>query len=358
MGALLFIVSVILSSVAVAVSSPNGGSEFLENCSSNVDFAAELLLFEKCTRSTVTNPFKIGNGSLPFNKYAFLTTHNSYAIGSGPFLQGVRLTFINQEDSITEQLTNGVRALMLDTYDYKGEVWMCHSFKGECHDYTAFKPAINYLNEVQAFLSSNPSEIVTLILEDYVKTPNGLTKLFNDAGLMKYWFPVSRMPNNGGDWPLVNDMIAQNQRLVVFGSMEEKEKSEGIAYQWNYMVENKYGNGGMVKGKCSQRKESSPLNDKTKSLVLVNHFKTIPLKAFTAKDNSEKLIDMLSTCYDAAGNRWANFVAVNFYKRCQGGGAFEATDKLNGRLMCGSDDLLACAKKDQNAKNKKEALSI
>ncbi|CAL0315250.1 unnamed protein product [Lupinus luteus] len=160
---------------------------------------------------------------------------------------------------------------------------------------------------------------------------------------MKYWFPVSRMPKDGRNWPLVRDMIRKNQRLVVFGSMEEKEKSEGIAYQWNYMVENKYGHGGLVKGQCSQRKESSPLNDKTKSLVLVNHFQTVSLKAFTAKGNSKDIMDMLSTCYDAAGNRWANFVAVDFYKRCQGGGAFEAIDKLNGRLMCGSDELQACA---------------
>ncbi|KAF1863874.1 hypothetical protein Lal_00030996 [Lupinus albus] len=332
---------VILISVAAAVSSPNGGSEFLEKCSSNVDCAAELL-FEQCARSTVTNPFKIVNTSLPFNKYAFLTTHNSYAIGSGPLLDAApRVTFTNQEDSITEQLKkvemkntvtlnmqNGVRALMLDTYDYKGDIWMCHSFKGVCYDYTAFKPAIGYLKEVEAFLSSNPSEIVTLILEDYVQSPKGLTKLFNDAGLMKYWFPVSRMPNNGGDWPLVNDMIAKNQRLVVFGSKKDKEKN---------------GNDGEVKGKCSQRQESSPLNDKTKSLVLVNHFRTVPVKALAAKDNSHDLIDMLSTCYGAAGNRWANFVAVDFYKRCQGGGPFEATDKLNGRLICGCDDLQACS---------------
>ncbi|KAF1863731.1 hypothetical protein Lal_00030821 [Lupinus albus] len=103
------------------------------------------------------------------------------------------------------------------------------------------------------------------------------------------------------------------------------------------------GNGGLVKGRCSQRKESKPLNDKTKSLILVNHFRTVPVRALTFNSNSQDLIDMLSTCYSAAGNRWANFVAVNFYKRCHGGGPFEATDKLNGRLICGCDDLQACA---------------
>jgi len=45
------------------------------------------------------------------------------------------------------------------------------------------------------------------------------------------------MPKKG-DWPLVSDMVAKNQRLLVFTSISSKEQSEGIAYQWNYMVEN------------------------------------------------------------------------------------------------------------------------
>lgn len=101
------------------------------------------------------------------------------------------------------------------------------------------EPAIETLKEVETFLRANPSEIVTIILEDYVQTPNGLSNLLKAAGLTKYLFPSTKMPKNGGDWPLVKDMIAQNQRLLVFTSKKSKEKSEGIAYQWNYMVENK-----------------------------------------------------------------------------------------------------------------------
>lgn len=62
--------------------------------------------------------------------------------------------------------------------------------------------------------------------------------MFDAAGLRKYWFPVSRMPKNGGDWPTVDDMIQKNQRLVVFTSKAAKEASEGIAYEWRYLVEN------------------------------------------------------------------------------------------------------------------------
>lgn len=100
------------------------------------------------------------------------------------------------------------------------------------------QPAVNVLREVGDFLQANPAAIVTIFIEDYVASPRGLTKVFDAAGLRKFWFPVSRMPKNGGDWPTVNDMIGRNQRLVVFSSKSGKEASEGIAFQWRYLVEN------------------------------------------------------------------------------------------------------------------------
>lgn len=100
------------------------------------------------------------------------------------------------------------------------------------------QPAINTLKEVEAFLTENPTEIVTIIIEDYVHTPKGLTNLFTSAGLDKYWFPVSKMPKKGDDWPTVAEMVQANHRLLVFTSDASKESEEGIAYQWWHMVEN------------------------------------------------------------------------------------------------------------------------
>ncbi|XP_057531126.1 PI-PLC X domain-containing protein At5g67130-like isoform X2 [Amaranthus tricolor] len=315
MGVHLLSVATLISfilhnSAVISAHCSNRQCKLLENCSENSDCGEGLYCSKcqypkpsfsgaTCVRSTVTNQFK---------------------------------------------LVNGVRALMLDTYDYKGEIWLCHSLR-KCHAYTAFERAIDTLKEIEAFMASNPSEIITLILEDYVKTPKGLTKIFEESGLVKYWFPASNMPKNGMNWPLVKQMVANNQRLVVFTSNKSKQESEGIAYQWDYMVENQYGNTGMEAGKCPKRKESSPMNDHTKSLVLVNHFKTIPVRLTACEHNSEELTQMLETCYAAAGNRWANFVAVDFYKRSAGGGAFQAVDTLNGELLCGCNDLHACLAK-------------
>ncbi|XP_024028929.1 PI-PLC X domain-containing protein At5g67130, partial [Morus notabilis] len=209
---------------------------------------------------------------LPFNRYSWLTTHNSFArMGATSFITGSTLIFgTNQMNSVTAQLKNGVRGLMLDMHEFDDDIWLCH---GKCDVATAFQPALMVLKEVQIFLHENPSEIITIMIEDHVESPKGLTKLFDAAGIRNLSFPLSRMPKDGRDWPTVYDMVQKNQRLVVFTSNDDKQASEGIAYQWNYMVENQYGDDGM-NGYCINRAEPSPMNSVSKSLVLMNYFRS------------------------------------------------------------------------------------
>ncbi|EXC31740.1 PI-PLC X domain-containing protein [Morus notabilis] len=344
----LFLFSLLITSSSAC---SNGNCQVLEACSAATDCGPGLYCGNCpasgsnqpiCTRGQQILPTSIING-LPFNKYTWLVTHNSFSIVDAPPLNGVqRLTFYNQEDTVTNQLNNGVRGLMLDMYDFENDIWLCHSFKGQCYNFTAFQPAINTLKEVEAFLSTNPNEIVTIIIEDYVHTTKGLTNLFTNAGLDKYWFPVSKMPKKGDDWPTVTEMVQANYRLLVFTSDSSKEAKEGIAYQWKYMVENEAGDPGVVPGSCPNRKQSKPLNSKSVSLFFQNYFPTYPVQAEACKENSAPLAAMVGTCYKAAGNVMPNFLAVNFYMRSGGGGVFDAVDRMNGQTLCGCSTVAAC----------------
>ncbi|CAD6260527.1 unnamed protein product [Miscanthus lutarioriparius] len=248
-----------------------------------------------CIRDLAIQPTSIVVHCIPL-LYSWLVTHNSFSILGEPSCTGVeRVTFYNQEDSVTNHLRvgsgsmtklflgplclfqNGVRGLMLDMYDFNDDVWLCHSLLGQCYNFTAFVPAVE--KEVEAFLSENPTEIITIFIEDYVQSPMGLSKVFTAADLMKYWYPISEMPTGGKDWPSVTDMFAKNRRLLVFTSDALKEASEGIAYQWSYLVENESGDPGIVPGSCPNRKESQPLNSSEAMVVVFLMFKTESMAA-------------------------------------------------------------------------------
>lgn len=74
------------------------------------------------------------------------------------------------------------------------------------------------------------------------------------------------------------------------------------------------GDEGMHEGSCSNRGESPPIDLKSRSLVLVNFFRSTPNRSQSCADNSAPLLNMIKTCQKAAGNRWPNFIAVDYYQ--------------------------------------------
>jgi hypothetical protein len=118
------------------------------------------------------------------------------------------------------------------------------------------RPANKTLAEIKAFLDANPTEVVTIFIEDYVHAPNGITRLFTNAGLMKYWMPAAMMASNGRPWLTLGEMIQRSYRLLVFTQDSSKEATEGVAFQWRYTTEN-------------QCKLHDPVKPKTQKVIFI-----------------------------------------------------------------------------------------
>lgn len=71
---------------------------------------------------------------------------------------------------------------------------------------------------------------------------------------------------------------------------------------------------GTLNETCQPRGESAALTDKTKSLFLENYFPSNPNRTTACIDNSALLSKALNVCHTATGNRWANFLAVDYYQ--------------------------------------------
>lgn len=167
-----------------------------------------------------------GHADLCSRKYSnitFIGTHDSAFIGELPSQ--------NQIKSLAEQLEGGIRFLqsqvhLWDVGQTFGSLFsglrevlpdvpvMCHTscalaFGGTVHD---------YLQTVKEFLDDNPDEIVTLLFTNPDKIPmEMLNQVFRSVKLDSVAYkPTGSNVTAIDQWPTLGDMIANNQRIVVF----------------------------------------------------------------------------------------------------------------------------------------------
>jgi len=140
----------------------------------------------------------------PFNHVPQITTHNAYSNAE----DGFALPTPNQEVGITQQLDDGVRSLMLDTYEWQDDLYLCH---GVCGSWGA-RLLSDTLAEIHTWLEANPNDVVSFILEAYI-TEDQTWAALEASGLDAYVYEHAGL---GEPWPTLNEMINANQRLVVF----------------------------------------------------------------------------------------------------------------------------------------------
>ncbi len=247
----------------------------------------------------------------PYDKIAFPMTHNSFAVVSEGFRPGANA---NQSRTIQQQLRDGVRVFMLNTYQYGDEVMMCH---GNCM--LGMTPHLNALRIFESFLVAHTQEVITIIYEDFISPASAAAEL-EAAGLLDYVYAHEA----NAPWPTLGEMVNANERLVVLA--ENRGGRGDYAWYhdaWQLMRDTPYGSRNFS---CELNRGASD-ND----LFLMNHWANTRLSLPSASNASvvnqhDVLMARANQCAWEAG-RIPNFVAVDFYDR---GDLLAVVDELNG----------------------------
>jgi hypothetical protein len=257
-----------------------------------------------------------------FDQVAFPMTHNAMSNADE------RWAAPNQRHGIARQLADGVRGLMLDTHYYDVEAgqtldaplpgvsplvqaYLCH---GVCQ--LGRRPLLEGLCDVTSFLDRNRGEVVSIIFESYV-TPADTAAVLAAAGLDEYVY------THAGAWPTLREMIAKNQRLVVF---TESDGGTPAWYHpaWKLIEDTPYSFAKATDFTCSAHRGS-----RDSPLFLLNHWVGAPLpseKGAAEVNASGVLLARAQKCQTERG-KLPNFVGVDFYDV---GDLFAVVRALNG----------------------------
>jgi GH18 family chitinase len=273
---------------------------------------------------------------LRYNQCAFLCTHNSFCN-----YQDSLWTAPNQSRSIANQLRDGVRALMLDAHyaepSFLGPipepgVYLLHGVNGPFGWVVGATYALpvrglwEALREVVVFLHENPTEIVTLFLEDYTTTEQLRQELEKVQGVSNLLYDPDNDPlwstRTKRAWPLVSDLLRWNKRLLIFSSKnhDNPRTKLGVAYDRTYTKQNHWSLGGLGNDvNCRSRWDNDVhLPDSAflaPPLFVMSHFRDLPTVISAAIDNTyvNLMTRIDSECRPLTG-QLPNFVAVDFYE--------------------------------------------
>jgi hypothetical protein len=244
---------------------------------------------------------------LPFDQVVLPGTHNSMSNEADDF------SLPNQPTSLTDQYDDGIRALLLDTYEWEGDLWLCH---GYCE--LGALPLVDALTDLADFLRTHPGEVMAIIFEDYI-TGEQTEGAFDNAGLTGLTYTW-----DGGSWPTLGEMVAADTRLFVTA---ESGGPPPDWYQpaWELYRDTPYDYASVAEMDCASNRGTSD-----SPLFLLNHWAEDPFPDpdLAAEANSYDVLEArVNACADVFG-QLPNIVAVDWYTE---GDLFAVIDAVQER---------------------------
>ena len=236
-----------------------------------------------------------------YNEVAYLTTHNAYS----SFEDGFYLP--NQNLNISSQLDQGVRAFMLDVYSDNNQLLLYHGVTE-----LGFSFFEDVLNDFKTFIDSNPTEVITLILEDYSPVSSLSDALFT-SGIIEDLYQY----DEAYGWPTLQEMINLDRRVVLFSDNEVQNPPSWFHYLWDHAVETHFSNESIDDFSCDFNR-----GEAQNSLFILNHFITnFQLVLANLELYNEQVEEVNSNPYfinrvyncESETDKFPNFITVDFY---------------------------------------------
>ncbi|KAF9344461.1 hypothetical protein BGX26_004343 [Mortierella sp. AD094] len=258
-----------------------------------------------------------------YDQVTYATTHNAYAYTPAGALA------LNQDNDIPTQLSDGIRALMLDAYhsNSTSDIELCHT---ACSLLDA-GPLSKVLAQIKTFMDANPNEVITIFWENAQSlTPAQFQTVYNNAGLSNYLYTQAV-----GDktWPTLAQMISSGKRLVNYVDHGADASVPWLMNEYSYIFETPFQ---ILKGAEYPCTVDRPL-DQRQQMYVLNHFLSgnitisgqsfdIPQPGVAATTNGPDLITHVNDCQTTFSQN-PSFVAVDFYEK---GSVFPTIAQLNG----------------------------
>lgn len=247
----------------------------------------------------------------PYDEVCFLMTHNAMNNSEKGF------TIPNQTYSITNQLKNGVRGLMIDTYDGDNGVALTY------HATPIFgsEKLIDVLMEIKTFMLANPKEIISIIFENNGSNSQ-LIKAVDSSGLNQLTYI-----HNGTTWPTLQTLVDSNQRLVLFVERDKTPEINYLMYAWGTTFDTPY----TFKSVSEFNSNVNRGGSGTKELYLVNHWLSnalgMPDKNLAPQANTRAVLGKRVQDCSSTNNHFINYLGVDFFEI---GAAKAIVDSING----------------------------
>nr|MBK7070354.1 hypothetical protein [Deltaproteobacteria bacterium] len=240
------------------------------------------------------------------DQVVFPTTHNAMSTRAD------RFTLPNQERSMSRQLGDGVRGLMIDLHRYQGDAYLCH---GPCT--IGRRRLAEGLCDIGTFMDEHPEEVVVLILESYIEGPE-LEGALREAGMLEDLHTQAV----GAPWPTLGAMVSSGRRVVILDDNADPTRPWDMAV-WDFAQETPFSATTPADLDCRENRGRSG-----NSLFILNHFLTAPTALPRLADmvnHDPFLVDRARRCRQSRG-RLPNFVTVDFYET---GDLFAACEALD-----------------------------